>query len=162
MSWTWRTLHWTPHTNFKFCMFPTPVAIAPDVAEEDPCEPNPCGPNTLPPRQNGRECQCTCLPAMLGAPPNCRPECEVNPDCPVDRACISRRCVDPCPGLCGTNAECRVRDHVPICVCRRNYDGDPFSQCLLITSEFYLWTILNCQNFFISVLSSILHSLGKT
>ncbi len=119
------------------------LAIAPDVAEEDPCDPNPCGPNSSPPVPNGRQCQCLCLPSMLGSPPNCRPECEVNADCPSDRACISRRCVDPCPGLCGINAECRVREHVPICVCRRNYDGDPFSQCQLISSElFSIYSIL--------------------
>ena len=111
------------------------LAIAP-VVEEDPCEPNPCGPNSNPPRRNGDRCDCSCLPEMIGSPPNCRPECYINSDCPSDKACISRKCQDPCPGLCGINANCRVRNHVPICVCIRNYEGDPFSRCDRVTSKF--------------------------
>ena len=113
------------------------LAIAP-VIDEDPCEPNPCGPNSLPPQRFGDDCRCSCLPDMLGSPPNCRPECTINDECPLDKACISRKCQDPCPGLCGINAQCRVRNHVPICVCIRNYQGDPFSQCNLVTSKYCL------------------------
>ena len=72
---------------------------------------------------------------MIGSPPNCRPECVVNSDCPSDKACINRKCQDPCPGLCGVNAYCNVRNHVPICICNQGYIGDPFSQCYRPTSK---------------------------
>ena len=112
-------------------MFP---AILP-VVEEDPCVPNPCGPNSHPPRKDGSRCHCSCLPDMIGSPPNCRPECVVNSECPSNLACINRKCQDPCPGLCGFNAYCRVRNHVPICVCNQGYIGDPFSSCRRPTSK---------------------------
>ena len=117
-------------------------AIEP-VIDEDPCEPNPCGPNTQIPVRQGDECKCACLPDMKGFPPNCRPECVINSDCPSDQACISRKCQDPCPGLCGINAICRVRNHIPICVCNRNYNGDPFSQCNPETSKYIRYYIHN-------------------
>ncbi len=101
----------------------------------DPCQPNPCGPNSNPPRTVGEQCQCSCLPTMIGSPPNCRPECVINSDCSPDKACINQKCQDPCPGLCGINAACRVRNHVPICVCNPGYTGDPFSSCFLQPSE---------------------------
>ena len=110
------------------------LAIEP-VIEEDPCEPNPCGQYSNPPRNVGGRCDCSCLPGMIGSPPNCRPECLFNQDCPDDKACKNQKCVDPCPGLCGINANCKVRNHIPICVCNRGYAGDPFSQCRLITSK---------------------------
>ena len=112
---------------FTSCRQP-PLVIEP-VVEEDPCNPNPCGPNSNPPRVIGDRCHCTCLPEMIGSPPNCRPECIVNSDCSSETACINRKCQDPCPGLCGVNAYCRVRNHVPICVCNQGYIGDPFSSC---------------------------------
>ena len=110
------------------------LAIEP-VIKEDPCEPNPCGQYSNPPRNVGGRCDCSCLPSMIGSPPNCRPECVFNQDCPDDKACKSQKCVDPCPGLCGVNANCKVRNHIPICICSRGYVGDPFSQCRLITSK---------------------------
>ena len=82
---------------------------------------------------------------MIGTPPNCRPECVVNSECPQESACITQRCQDPCPGLCGINAYCRVRNHVPICACNQGYEGDPFSRCNRITSEFS--KILHLSNF---------------
>ena len=99
------------------------------VIAEDPCDPNPCGPNSNPPQVIGDRCRCTCQPEMIGSPPNCRPECVVNSDCPADKACINRKCQDPCPGLCGINARCEVRNHLPLCICFQGYFGDPFSEC---------------------------------
>ena len=110
------------------------LAIEP-VEADDPCDPNPCGPNSNPPRNVGDRCQCTCLPDMIGSPPNCRPECVVNADCPTDKACINKKCQDPCPGLCGVNAKCNVRNHVPICICIAGFIGDPFSQCYKPSSK---------------------------
>lgn len=37
--------------------------------------------------------------------------------------------MDPCPGRCGLNAECRVVSHAVQCVCLIGYSGDPFVQC---------------------------------
>ena len=114
------------------------LILAVEPVYTDPCDPNPCGPNSNPPRTIGDRCQCSCLPEMIGSPPNCRPECVVNSDCPSDKACINRKCQDPCPGLCGVNAYCRVRNHVPICVCNQGYIGDPFSSCYRPTSKAYI------------------------
>jgi hypothetical protein len=44
-------------------------------------------------------------------------------------ACINLKCKDPCPGICGLNAECRVISHTPNCVCVSGFIGDPFTQC---------------------------------
>jgi hypothetical protein len=111
-----------------------PIPIEPVVAD-DPCNPNPCGPHSNPPRVVGDRCDCSCLAGVQGSPPNCRPECVINDDCPTDRACQNQRCQDPCPGTCGINANCRVRNHLPICACNKNYVGDPFSSCNEITSK---------------------------
>lgn len=65
----------------------------------------------------------------MGNPPNCRPECTINTDCSSELACINEKCVDPCPGLCGVNANCRVQSHLSICTCFDGYTGDPFQSC---------------------------------
>lgn len=72
---------------------------------------------------------CTCLPGFLGAPPNCHPECIVNRDCSTTEACNKQKCVDPCIGACGTNADCRVINHSPVCTCLPGYTGEPFVRC---------------------------------
>ena len=131
-------------------------AIEP-VVVEDPCDPNPCGPNSNPPRNLGSTCHCTCLPEMIGSPPNCRPECVVNSECPSDKACMNRKCQDPCPGLCGINAYCSVRNHVPICICNQGYIGDPFSSCYrpTTTSKSNITTTIN-SNFHYMISISLL------
>ncbi|CAH1999190.1 unnamed protein product [Acanthoscelides obtectus] len=48
---------------------------------------------------------------------------------PDHLACINQKCKDPCPGICGQNAECRVVSHTPNCVCQPGYFGDPFTLC---------------------------------
>jgi hypothetical protein len=60
------------------------------VVEEDPCNPDPCGPYVNPPRRNGDRCDCSCKPDMIGSPPNCKPECIFNNDCPTELACKTR------------------------------------------------------------------------
>ena len=95
----------------------------------DPCQPNPCGPNSSP-SVSGTRCVCTCDPEYFGDPySGCRPECTYNEDCPYEKACVRNKCVDPCIGVCGENAECRVVNHNPICSCIQNYIGDPFVRC---------------------------------
>lgn len=103
----------------------TPVAVS---APSNPCLPSPCGPNSICRDANGSP-SCTCLPEYIGVPPNCKPECISNSECPNNLACISQKCTDPCPGTCGINTECRVVSHTPNCLCLLGYIGDPFTQC---------------------------------
>lgn len=72
---------------------------------------------------------CSCLPEYTGSPPNCRPECTVSSECAHNKACLNRKCVDPCPGTCGLNAKCDVINHSPICSCQSGHTGDPFTRC---------------------------------
>lgn len=94
----------------------------------DPCNPTPCGPNSVC-RNNNGQAVCSCAPEYIGAPPNCRPECVVNNECPSNRACYKFKCTDPCPGTCGIDAQCQVINHNPICSCRAGLSGDPFIRC---------------------------------
>lgn len=94
----------------------------------NPCLPSPCGPNA--------ECQvrgdspaCSCVENYVGLPPNCRPECTINPECPPQLACMQQKCRDPCVGLCGLNAQCSVVNHHAVCACLAGYTGNPFSAC---------------------------------
>lgn len=93
-----------------------------------PCAPSPCGPNSQC-RDIGGFPSCSCLVSYIGSPPNCRPECSINSECPTNQACIQQKCRDPCPGLCGSGAQCSVFNHIPVCACLDGYTGDPFSFC---------------------------------
>jgi hypothetical protein len=86
---------------------------------------------------------CSCLLDYTGSPPNCRPECVSNSECASHLACINLKCRDPCPGSCGTNAECRVVSHTPNCVCPSGFTGDPFIQCLVQQSKNILYTVMH-------------------
>lgn len=95
----------------------------------NPCEPSPCGPNSI--CQNLKDSpSCSCMPEFTGVPPNCRPECTSNSECPNHMACIKNKCADPCQGACGANAQCRVVSHTPNCICLPGYTGDPFVNCI--------------------------------
>lgn len=67
---------------------------------------------------------------MIGAPPNCRPECIVSSECSQDKSCINQKCKDPCIGVCGQHARCQTVNHNPICSCPIGYNGDPFVICI--------------------------------
>lgn len=95
---------------------------------KNPCNPSPCGSNSQCRDINGSP-SCSCLPTYIGAPPNCRPECLVSSECPSNKACITEKCRDPCPGSCGIMAQCSVINHTPICTCPDQYTGDPFTNC---------------------------------
>lgn len=97
-------------------------------AHVNACFPNPCGPNSQCREGNGQAI-CSCLPNYIGEPPSCKPECLLSSDCASNKACINQKCVDPCPGPCGQQAECRVFNHNPICSCRSGFTGDPFTRC---------------------------------
>lgn len=72
------------------------------------------------------------MPNYEGLPPNCKPECAINQDCPSNRACMNMKCQDPCPGSCGQNTVCNVYKHVPSCTCTQGFTGDPFISCVLL------------------------------
>lgn len=94
----------------------------------NPCVPSPCGPYSQC-RNIGETPSCSCFPNYIGNPPNCRPECVINPECPSNLACIREKCTDPCPGSCGIGALCSVINHTPICQCPEDFTGDPFTAC---------------------------------
>lgn len=60
---------------------------------------------------------------------SCRPECIQNSDCDRSKACVNTKCLDPCPGACGRNAECLVRFHSPVCQCIQDHTGDARQIC---------------------------------
>lgn len=101
---------------------------------ENPCNPSPCGPNSVC-RTNNGIAVCSCQLGMIGAPPSCRPECIVSSECDLSQSCMNRRCIDPCPGSCGENANCRAINHSPVCSCNPGYTGDPFSRCFIQQHE---------------------------
>lgn len=114
---------------FNGCRKDQPLYIPPSLPE-NPCEPSPCGPNSLCRVIDSRPA-CSCIAGYTGAPPQCRPECVVSSECDSQKSCIRQKCVDPCPGTCGLNAQCQVINHNPICSCPTNYVGDPFIQCTI-------------------------------
>lgn len=114
------------HINERFFYFCFQNLAIPD---RRPCIPSPCGPNSICREINGNAV-CTCAPQFLGSPPSCRPECTTSADCAKNRACYNQKCIDPCPGVCGTQAICQVYNHNPICTCPEKYSGNPFIRCL--------------------------------
>lgn len=115
----------TNHIQFLLAAERPPV----EPTYVDPCVPTPCGQNSECRDVNG-QASCACLATFIGSPPNCRPECVINPDCPSNEACLQSKCRDPCPGSCGISAECSVVNHTPMCTCPEGYMGDPFTRCL--------------------------------
>lgn len=89
---------------------------------------------------------------MLGAPPNCRPECLIHADCPTKLACLQSKCRDPCTGSCGFNAKCTVINHQPVCSCESGYQGDPFSGCNAVAGTFYFINQIIIHTFLLKLL----------
>ena len=60
--------------------------------------------------------------------------CKDNSECPTDRACYNRQCVNPCiiEDPCDVTAECYARNHQAECRCREGYEGDPRARCNLL------------------------------
>ena len=95
-----------------------------------------CGPYTDC-RVVGDRAVCSCKPGFFGSPESgCRPECTTNSDCVPVKACINRKCVDPCPGACGSNAKCSTQNHAPLCRCPDGYEGNPVIGCRPKPSKF--------------------------
>lgn len=116
-----------------------------DPSPKNPCIPSPCGPYSQC-RIVNDDASCSCLLKYVGIPPNCRPECTINAECPSNTACIKEQCKDPCPGSCGFNALCSVINHTPSCSCRASYTGDPFTSCHLLPSPPQLTSITKVLN----------------
>jgi hypothetical protein len=94
-----------------------------------PCNPSPCGENAICREKNGVG-SCSCMPDFYGDPNiQCRPECITNNDCDTSKACVHKKCSDPCVGMCGANSVCRVINHTPRCNCIEGYTGNPQRQC---------------------------------
>ena len=119
------------------------VEVVTQPVNTDPCSPNQCGPNSIC-RDIRGNAACSCEPGYKGAPPNCRPECVINDECSADKACYGQKCVDPCPGQCGTNAICRVQNHNPVCKCETGYTGDPYRFCSAIPQSKFTFAALIC------------------
>lgn len=114
--------------NFFMYFFLAPVANAALEPYRNPCAPSPCGHNAICHDFSG-VANCACMDNYIGSPPNCRPECIINAECPSTEACINQKCRNPCLGACGINALCAVSQHIPICTCTEGYTGDPFTIC---------------------------------
>ena len=100
------------------------------IEAEDPCVSNPCGPYSNCRVHNGHAV-CSCQEDYFGIPPNCGPECVLDSDCySNDLRCSQGRCISPCEGACGPNAECQVLQRKAICKCKSGFKGDPFSGCI--------------------------------
>ena len=101
------------------------VILEQDSVTSDLCNPSPCGSNAN--CQNGI---CTCREDFIGDPyTNCRPECVGNEECEFDKACVHNKCIDPCIGICGLNAECSIFNHLPACSCPSGTSGNAFISC---------------------------------
>lgn len=122
---------------------PVPVTKPPrEPVKTDPCYPSPCGSNAeCISKQDGENAvaTCKCLQGFPKGDPytGCRPECVTNSDCPQTQACGSQqKCIDPCPGLCGYNAACRVINHNPLCTCNVGFTGSPYQGCTEFKRKF--------------------------
>ena len=100
-----------------------------DDQPKNPC--STCGPNSkCQIDDDGNNERCVCLDNYIGDPlTGCRPECLLNTDCPKTKACVSGKCLDPCPNTCGVNAICTVTNHFTICSCEVGFSGDAFKSC---------------------------------
>ena len=118
-----KQLFYKRYTNNNF--FKT---VIPPIAKR-PCTPNPCGINARC-TASGTDAICTCIANFFGNPlSECRPGCVTSSSCPLLQACVNQKCIDPCPGSCGTEAICTVINHNPVCSCPNGYIGDPFIRC---------------------------------
>lgn len=114
---------------------PLDIAITPPTTPANPCSPTPCGSNARCRIENANAV-CECLPEHHGNPyVSCRPECLGNSDCPLNRACVHQKCADPCPGTCGSEAQCFTTNHVPICTCPIGTTGDALRACYRIEDK---------------------------
>ncbi|RXG57952.1 Slit-like protein 1 protein [Armadillidium vulgare] len=111
---------------------------------DDLCRDNPCGSNAEchpgKDRSGNDRPVCTCPRGYIGNPLiSCRKgECEVHDTCPDHQACYGYLCQSPCVtetgSVCGENADCKVKNHTPVCSCPRGYNGNPLEECRISPS----------------------------
>ena len=82
-----------------------------------------CGDNSNCVARNNRA-DCSCPDDFLGdARTRCYTECTRHDECSDNQACVKFKCKDPCrepdPNVCGSGANCEVKNHKPICSCPR-------------------------------------------
>jgi len=113
--------------------FIAPVRAAAPAIPYDPCYTEPCGENAECRANNDDVPVCSCPFGYEGNPlVRCtKAECIKSSDCSRHLACQKQKCIDPCdiPSICGTGAECEVRNHQPVCSCGKGMTGDPFQSC---------------------------------
>uniref|UniRef100_A0A0K2TAS5 Putative LOC101893139 [Musca domestica] n=1 Tax=Lepeophtheirus salmonis TaxID=72036 RepID=A0A0K2TAS5_LEPSM len=98
----------------------------------DPCiKDKPCGRNAICKTIDHRPV-CKCQSGTAGDPHSfCYEyECLRDNDCPLNKACVSQKCTDPCLTTdCGIKAKCKTEYHRGICVCEEGLQGSPFIEC---------------------------------
>ena len=115
------------------------------------CNPSPCGANAICKERNAAG-SCTCLSGYHGDPySGCRPECVMNADCSKNHVCTNNKCIDPCLGTCGINANCVVYNHIPVCSCLPKFTGNPERSCQVIPSKNYILLSVEFYIFFLVV-----------
>ena len=94
---------------------------------------DPCGANAecYPQRHVAN---CRCVSGYDGDPfRGCIPiGCQSDPECPLNRACQNRDCINPCEtsNPCAEHADCLVSQHLAQCRCQIGYTGDPYRSCV--------------------------------
>lgn len=108
----------------------TAIIIGSDNTTAQPCSPNPCDSNASCDTYGDQFAICNvCVGTNAANNAACRPECILSSDCAFNKACLKNKCVDPCPGSCGVNAQCTVYQHDPICECVSGFEGNPYEYC---------------------------------
>lgn len=100
------------------------------------CGDNICGSNAEC-TQKRKVFKCVCKKDFFGDPlVGCQPECTINSECPLDKACVRNRCINPCDeNICGVNARCETKNHRGVCTCLENYTGNAYLMCSLIAKD---------------------------
>lgn len=63
-------------------------------------------------------------------------ECQINENCPQDKACVGNKCIDPClQTSCGNRALCEVSAHRSHCFCPPGLQGNPVVSCFEVECQ---------------------------
>ncbi len=77
---------------------------------------------------------CECPPGLTGNPQVAcvQTACKSDSDCPSDRACINKKCVNPCAQSkdCVESAVCVPYNHKTDCSCPPGFTGDVATGCV--------------------------------